>query len=199
MTDGHGRRLRGQSPPPPTWAGTCCCVFDREETVGGHDPGPWKPSDELEGLLQHATRPGRGRQTASPAPSPPSCGVPEDPVCGSGHCHIFPYWAPGPGKGHPGGLASLPPGRHPLRHPGGGPGEAGWESRDLRRHHVFPPWRFPYGPVPEALTFLCAPVGWTGGGVFLPGSRVAIPGIVSYNTGSNSARKDNRHAQRHFL
>ena len=20
-------------------------------------------------------------------------GVPEDPVCGSGHCHIVPYWA----------------------------------------------------------------------------------------------------------
>lgn len=96
-------------------------------------------------------------------------------------------------------VGGLTPGRHPLRHPGGGPGEAVWKGRDLRRHHVFPPWRFPYGPVPEALNSLCAPVEWTGGGVFLPGSRVAIPGIVSYNTGSNSARKDNRHAQRHFL
>ena len=23
----------------------------------------------------------------------PKMGVPEDPVCGSGHCHIVPYWA----------------------------------------------------------------------------------------------------------
>ena len=23
----------------------------------------------------------------------PKCNTPEDPVCGSGHCHIVPYWA----------------------------------------------------------------------------------------------------------
>lgn len=23
----------------------------------------------------------------------PKCGVHEDPVCGSGHCHIAPYWS----------------------------------------------------------------------------------------------------------
>ena len=28
----------------------------------------------------------------------PKCNVPEDPVCGSGHCHILPYWAKKLGK-----------------------------------------------------------------------------------------------------
>ena len=28
----------------------------------------------------------------------PKMGVPEDPVCGSGHCHIIPYWAQKLGK-----------------------------------------------------------------------------------------------------
>ena len=28
----------------------------------------------------------------------PKCGVDEDPVCGSGHCHIVPYWAEKLGK-----------------------------------------------------------------------------------------------------
>ena len=28
----------------------------------------------------------------------PKCGIPEDPVCGSGHCHIVPYWSGRLGK-----------------------------------------------------------------------------------------------------
>ena len=28
----------------------------------------------------------------------PKMGLPEDPVCGSGHCHIIPYWAARLGK-----------------------------------------------------------------------------------------------------
>lgn len=28
----------------------------------------------------------------------PKLGIDEDPVCGSGHCHIFPYWAARLGK-----------------------------------------------------------------------------------------------------
>ena len=46
----------------------------------------------LEGLLQHATARGRAADCVSRSFAP-KCGVPEDPVCGSGHRHIFPYWA----------------------------------------------------------------------------------------------------------
>ena len=28
----------------------------------------------------------------------PKCNIAEDPVCGSGHCHIAPYWAKRLGK-----------------------------------------------------------------------------------------------------
>ena len=127
------------------------CVFDREETVQGLTPDQ-AALRGLEGLLQHATR----LRLPLLRPQVRGAGGPGVRLRPLPH---LPLPGPGPGKGHPGGLAGLPPGRHPLRHPGGGPGEAGWEGRDLRRHHVFPPWRFPYGPVPEALTFLCAPVG----------------------------------------
>jgi len=67
------------------------CVFDREETVRGLAPDQ-EALKELEGLLQHATARGRDVDCVSRSFAP-KCGVPEDPVCGSGHCHIFPYWA----------------------------------------------------------------------------------------------------------
>ena len=43
----------------------------------------------------------RGRvrdTTAFPASFAPKLGVPEDPVCGSGHCHLAPYWSGRLGK-----------------------------------------------------------------------------------------------------
>lgn len=67
------------------------CVFDREETVGGLTPDQ-EALRGLEGLLQHATARGRAADCVSRSFAP-KCGVPEDPVCGSGHRHIFPYWA----------------------------------------------------------------------------------------------------------
>ena len=46
----------------------------------------------LDGLLLHATT--RGRDTDCVSRSfAPKLGVPEDPVCGSGHCQIVPYWS----------------------------------------------------------------------------------------------------------
>lgn len=133
------------------------CVFDREETVGGPHPGPGGPQ-RAGGSSPTRHRPGAGGRLRLPLLRPQVRGAGGPGVRLRPLPHL-PLLGPGPGKGHSGGLAGLPPGRHPLRHPGGGPGEAVWEGRDLRRHHVFPPWRFPYGPVPEALTFLCAPVG----------------------------------------
>ena len=67
------------------------CVFDREETVGGLTPDQ-AALRGMEGLLQHATARGRAADCVSRSFAP-KCGVPEDPVCGSGHRHIFPYWA----------------------------------------------------------------------------------------------------------
>lgn len=72
------------------------CVFDREETVQGLTPDQ-AALRGLEGLLQHATARGRAADCVSRSFAP-KCGVPEDPVCGSGHCHIVPYWAQRLGK-----------------------------------------------------------------------------------------------------
>ena len=72
------------------------CVFDREETVRGLTPDQ-AALRGLEGLLQHATARGRAVDCVSRSFAP-KCGVPEDPVCGSGHCHIVPYWAQRLGK-----------------------------------------------------------------------------------------------------
>lgn len=52
-----------------------------------------------ESLLLHATAPGRDSQIDCVSRSfAPKLGIPEDPVCGSGHCHIIPYWAKELGK-----------------------------------------------------------------------------------------------------
>ena len=58
----------------------------------GASPRTREALRELEGLLQHATARGRAADCVSRSFAP-KCGVPEDPVCGSGHCHIFLYWA----------------------------------------------------------------------------------------------------------
>ena len=46
----------------------------------------------LNGLLLHVTAKGAETDCVSRTFAP-KCGVPEDAVCGSGHCHIIPYWA----------------------------------------------------------------------------------------------------------
>ncbi|MDE7434958.1 MAG: PhzF family phenazine biosynthesis isomerase [Lachnospiraceae bacterium] len=43
-------------------------------------------------LLLHVTAPGNDADCISRTFAP-KCGVVEDAVCGSGHCHIAPYWA----------------------------------------------------------------------------------------------------------
>ena len=51
----------------------------------------------LDGLLLHATAPGKDVDCVSRSFAP-KCNVAEDPVCGSGHCHIVPYWVKALGK-----------------------------------------------------------------------------------------------------
>ena len=45
-----------------------------------------------DGLLFHITAAGEDFDCVSRTFAP-KCGIPEDPVCGSGHCHIIPYWS----------------------------------------------------------------------------------------------------------
>jgi PhzF family phenazine biosynthesis protein len=53
----------------------------------------------LEGLLVHVTA--KGSQYDCVTRSYASkLGIDEDPVCGSGHCHVIPYWATRLGKDH---------------------------------------------------------------------------------------------------
>jgi predicted PhzF superfamily epimerase YddE/YHI9 len=46
----------------------------------------------LDGLLLHATAQGKDTDCLSRTFAPKH-NVSEDPVCGSGHCHIVPFWA----------------------------------------------------------------------------------------------------------
>lgn len=67
------------------------CVFDDEQTVRDMQPNQDKLT-QLEGLLQHATAAGAECDSVSRSFAP-KLKVAEDPVCGSGHCHIAPFWA----------------------------------------------------------------------------------------------------------
>ena len=67
------------------------CVLDGEEAVRGLTPDQEKMR-QLEGLLLHVTARGKDFDCVSRSFAP-KLAVAEDPVCGSGHCHIVPYWA----------------------------------------------------------------------------------------------------------
>ena len=66
------------------------CVFDDEKTVRELNPNLDKVKT-IDGLLLHATALGKDTDSVSRSFAP-KLNVPEDPVCGSGHCHIAPYW-----------------------------------------------------------------------------------------------------------
>jgi PhzF family phenazine biosynthesis protein len=72
------------------------CVFDSPETVKNLTPDQEKVK-ALDGLLLQATAKGTDSDCISRTFAP-KCNVAEDPVCGSGHCHIVPYWAERLGK-----------------------------------------------------------------------------------------------------
>ena len=67
------------------------CVFDDEKTVRNLQPDMNKLLN-LDGLLLQVTAPGKNTDSVSRSFAP-KLNVIEDPVCGSGHCHIVPYWA----------------------------------------------------------------------------------------------------------
>ncbi|MDD6315717.1 MAG: PhzF family phenazine biosynthesis protein [Clostridia bacterium] len=72
------------------------CVFDNEDTVKNLTPDMEKLLD-LDGLLLQVTAHGKTTDSVSRSFAP-KLKVAEDPVCGSGHCHIVPYWAEKLGK-----------------------------------------------------------------------------------------------------
>lgn len=67
------------------------CVLDDEQTVRELKPDLEKIR-EIDGLLVHVTARGSEEDCVSRSFAP-KLSVAEDPVCGSGHCHIIPYWA----------------------------------------------------------------------------------------------------------
>ena len=67
------------------------CVLDDEQTVRELNPDLEKIK-EIDGLLVHVTARGKDEDCVSRSFAP-KLSVAEDPVCGSGHCHIIPYWA----------------------------------------------------------------------------------------------------------
>ncbi len=71
-------------------------VTDDEETVRSLKPDLDK-IEMLDGLLVHVTAKGKETDCVSRSFGP-KLKIPEDPVCGSGHCHIIPYWAEKLGK-----------------------------------------------------------------------------------------------------
>lgn len=76
---------------------TCCVSFEDPETVIRLEPDQEKLK-ELKGALMQVTAPGSGEFDCVSRSFAPKMGVPEDPVCGSGHCHIIPYWAARTGR-----------------------------------------------------------------------------------------------------
>ena len=67
------------------------CLLESEEQVRQVRPDFQKALD-LPGLLVHVTAPGETYDCVSRSFAP-KMGIDEDPVCGSGHCHIVPFWA----------------------------------------------------------------------------------------------------------
>lgn len=72
------------------------CVLNDEMTVRELTPDLEKIK-QIDGLLLHVTAKGSTEDCVSRSFAP-KLAVPEDPVCGSGHCHIIPYWADKLGK-----------------------------------------------------------------------------------------------------
>ncbi|MBQ7543703.1 MAG: PhzF family phenazine biosynthesis protein [Synergistaceae bacterium] len=68
------------------------CVLKTEDEVRACTPDMAKLK-ELDGLLLHITARGHGGADCVSRSFAPKLGIVEDPVCGSGHCHIVPYWS----------------------------------------------------------------------------------------------------------
>lgn len=86
----------GEEPAEAYMGRDLLCVFESEDTLRSLSPDMEKLK-ELDGLLLQATAAGAEYDCVSRSFAP-KLNVPEDPVCGSGHCHIVPYWSQKLGK-----------------------------------------------------------------------------------------------------
>lgn len=83
--------------PVEAWRGRdLLCVLENESDVTGLKPD-LEAMKKLRGALCQVTARGSQYDCVSRTFGP-KCGLTEDPVCGSGHCHIIPYWAEKTGK-----------------------------------------------------------------------------------------------------
>ena len=67
------------------------CIFEKEDEIRQMVPDQSLLAS-LPGRGQNVTAPGRDYDCVSRSFFPKD-GIPEDPVCGSAHCQILPYWA----------------------------------------------------------------------------------------------------------
>lgn len=72
------------------------CVFENEEQIREMHPDQ-NLLKELPGRIQNATAKGKETDCVSRSFCP-KLAIPEDPVCGSAHCQIAPYWSEAYGK-----------------------------------------------------------------------------------------------------
>ena len=83
--------------PLEAWMGRdLVCLLEKEEQVRNLTPDQGK-LEKLPGLLTHVTAAGEEFDCVSRSFAP-KLAIAEDPVCGSGHCHLFPYWKNRTGK-----------------------------------------------------------------------------------------------------
>lgn len=84
--------------PLEMWLGRdLVCVVKDEAEVRECRPN-WDALLGLEGALCHITARGSGAFDCVSRSFAPKLGIYEDPVCGSGHCHLVPLWAQKLGK-----------------------------------------------------------------------------------------------------
>ena len=87
ITDALGAR------PTEVWrARDLLCIFDDPDIVRTMAPDLGKLL-KVKGALMQVTAPGDDGFDCVSRTFGPKMNMPEDPVCGSGHCHIIPYWA----------------------------------------------------------------------------------------------------------
>ena len=67
-------------------------IMEDDFDLAGYDPDILKIKT-LEGSMLHLTKAGDGDYDCISRSFAPKLGVDEDPVCGSGHCHICVYWS----------------------------------------------------------------------------------------------------------
>lgn len=68
------------------------CIVEDEKALKNFTP-KLDEIAKLPGLILHISARGEREFDCVSRSFAPKCGVSEDPVCGSGHCHIAPYWA----------------------------------------------------------------------------------------------------------